>query len=166
MSGMGGHTTVRNSADGGFTLVELLVVLTLLALMASLAFTSVRSSNDETGVRSSALQVANLMRMARGAAIRDNVEQTLTIDLGARRFWVDGLTNAHEFPKDIGVELAAQGMAQGMAQGAPQVWGRQVRIRFFIDGGATGCVVALATARRTARIELDGFTGHVKVRWE
>lgn len=146
-----------NAASNGFTLIELLIVLALLAMIAALAFPATRGGNDATAVKASASELANLMRLARGAAIRDNTERTLTIDLRARSFWVDGLTNAHAIPQGVKVELVTQQVEQ--------ISDRRGRLRFYVDGGATGGSIVLTAGRRVARVELDGFTGHVRVRW-
>ena len=76
-------------ADDGFTLLELLLVLGILALAGYFAMPLVNRPAGDATLTATAQKLANDMRVARAAAIRDNTERTMTIDLARRRFWVD-----------------------------------------------------------------------------
>ena len=145
----------NSSADDGFTLLELLLVLGILALTGYFAVPLVNRPVGDATLTATAQKLANDMRVARAAAIRDNAERTLTIDLARRRFWVDGLTGASVIPSGITVDF--------VTLQAEQLSARQGRLRFFVDGSATGGNVILKAGRRVITIELDWMTGHASL---
>ncbi len=135
--------------EAGFSLMEMLLVLALIAVMTAVAVPVANRQSGGTELRATAHQFASLMRTARGAAIRDNAERALVVDPAGRRFWVEGLTKAYPVAGHIEVRLTAP--PQGL--------------QFFADGSATGGRVVLAAGGHTAVVELDGLTGHARVRW-
>jgi general secretion pathway protein H len=143
------------AAEAGFTLLELLVVLGIMALAAGFAMPlATRPAGDAT-LTATARKLAADMRMARASAIRDNAERTLTIDLARRRFWVDGLTGASAIAGGIAIDV--------VTVRAEQLSARQGRMRFFPDGSATGGTVLLTGGGRSATVKLDWMTGHASV---
>jgi len=143
------------AADDGFTLLELLLVLGILALVGYFAMPLLNRPAGDAALLATAQRLANDMRVARAAAIRDNTEHTMTIDLANRRFWVDGLTGATAIPSGIAVDF--------VTIRAEQLSGRQGRLRFFVDGSATGGNVILKAGRRIVTIDLDWMTGHASL---
>lgn len=141
--------------DAGFTFLELLLVLGILALAAVLALPLANRPAGDATLIATARRLANDMRVARAAAIRDNSERTLTIDLAQRRFWVDGVTAVSSVPSGIAVDLITLQKEQLSAQ--------QGRLRFFVDGSATGGNVILRAGRSVMNVELDWMTGHASL---
>jgi general secretion pathway protein H len=142
-------------ADEGFTLLELLLVLGILALVGVFSMPLVNRPVGDATLTATAQKLANDMRVARAAAIRDNAERTMTIDLARRRFWVDGVTGASAIPNGITVDF--------VTLQAEQLSGRQGRLRFFVDGSATGGNVILKAGQRVMTVELDWMTGHASL---
>ncbi|GAC1655385.1 MAG: hypothetical protein NVS4B3_20070 [Gemmatimonadaceae bacterium] len=58
------------NARRGFTLIEIMMVVVLMAIMMAIAFPKLQSLNRSTDVRSAAQQLATSVSAARGAAIR------------------------------------------------------------------------------------------------
>jgi general secretion pathway protein H len=143
------------AADDGFTLLELLLVLGILALAGYFTMPLLNRPAGDATLTATAQKLAGAMRVARAAAIRDNIEHTLTIDLAKRRFWVDGLTGASAIPAGIAVDF--------VTVRAEQLAARQGRLRFFVDGSATGGNVILTAGRRVVTINLDWMTGHASL---
>jgi general secretion pathway protein H len=146
---------MRSPAEAGFTLLELLIVLGIMALAAGFAMPlATRPAGDAT-LTATARKLAADMRMARASAIRDNAERTLTLDLARRRFWVDGLTDASPIAGGIVIDV----VTVRAEQRSPS----QGRLRFFPDGSATGGTVMLTGGGRSVTVKLDWMTGHASV---
>ena len=155
LSGRDGRAATSATGEAGFTLLELLLVLAIMALVAAFAMPlATRPAGDATLV-ATARKLANDMRMARAAAIRDNTERTLTLDLAQRRFWVDGLTGASPIASGIAVDF--------VTVQSERLSARKGRLRFFVDGSATGGNVVLRSGGRTVTVKLDWMTGHASV---
>jgi general secretion pathway protein H len=139
----------------GFSLLELLVVLSILALAGYLAMPLVRRPAGDAVLIATARKLASDMRTARAAAIRDNAERTLTIDLARRRFRVDGVTGYSPIASGIAIDFITLGKERLSAS--------QGRLRFFADGSASGGNVVLRGGGRTLTVRLDWMTGHASV---
>ena len=73
---------IRTTA--GFTLVELLVVLLILSVVLIAVPIAYDRIKPRLEMRSEAREIAQILRDARGRAIRDNEETTVTIDVSER----------------------------------------------------------------------------------
>ena len=66
-----GHGRLRASTSGGFTLLEIVIVLTLLAVLAAASIPSVRSLRDEQAAREPISELAKMAKDARLHAMKD-----------------------------------------------------------------------------------------------
>ncbi len=147
--------TGRRAACDGFTLVELLVVLAIISLL--LAFTPAAFNRMMPGleVQSATRQLAASLRSARSAAIRDNTETTLTLDLEARLYRLDELGREQAIDEDIEVSmLTARSELESEQTG---------RIRFYPDGTSTGGRVTFAGGGAAYDVLVDWLTGRIRI---
>ena len=148
------HRRVAAREDG-FTLLELLVVMGILALALALVAPSLNSARLGMAVRSAGYELAANLRSARAAARETNTERVLTIDVGGRRYWAEGVVAPRQLPQRIALDLtvpASERVGAGMA-----------RIRFFPDGSTSGARVVLDDGRVSAAIRVDWLTGDVRL---
>ncbi len=146
----------RGRRGGGFTLVELLVVMLVLSL-AFVAAAQVFSRRDPgLAMKAAATDVAAALRAGRGLAIRDNREVPVAIDLDARVVRVGTGGRPVELAGDVGISLyTATSEITGSGAGA---------IRFFPDGTSTGGRVRLFVGDDAYDVVVDWLTGRVDVR--
>ena len=143
--------------EAGFTIIELLVVLAILAIVATISYPIINRPNVEFGLRATAYQIASQLRAARGAAIKTNSEYAMTIDVSRRLYWVDGLTKPQQIPDSITVDF--------ITLQQEQITRTRARLRFRPDGSATGGNVVLTARGRRAVVEVDWLTGNSRVVW-
>ena len=139
----------------GFTLVELLVVLAIISLL--LAFTPAAFNRMMPGleVQSATRQLAASLRSARSAAIRDNAETTLTLDLDERVYRLDGLGREQSIDEAIEVSmLTARSELENEQTG---------RIRFYPDGTSTGGRVTFTGRGIAYEVLVDWLTGRIRI---
>ena len=145
----------RQADESGFTLVEVLVVLAMIALAAVVAMPQALGSRQRLALEAAAIDLASEMKSARAAAIRTNTEQTLTIDAETRRYTRDGWTEGRPLPGQFTVAVDTIRSEQtGSAAG---------RIRFYPDGSATGGRVILSSGPRRSVVAIDWLTGGARV---
>jgi general secretion pathway protein H len=144
--------TIRSA--GGFTLVELLVVLVIIALMLGLVGTSISRNISGAEMRTAASKVAASMRYTRTQAILKKSEQVFLVDTENRTYQA-GERDAEELPEGMNVELntARSELTSETAGG----------IRFYPDGGSTGGYVRLEANRRIYRVNVAWLTGEASV---
>lgn len=135
----------------GFTLLELLVVLAVVALVAALAVPSFRTGSDGR-VRLEAHDVAAALRLARNRALVENQPVRFSLDTRDRAYTVDG---ARQGVLAEGIDIRM--VAAETERGSPSM----AAIRFFPDGSATGGSITLANGRVRHKITVDWLTGRV-----
>jgi len=144
----------RESA--GVSLLELLIVLSIMAILAAVVLPLLGGSGVSTGeLKSAARQVAAGLRVARSEALATHQETRVVLDLEQRTFRIDRDTRVHALPRPIEVKLfTAQSDLVNERVGA---------IRFFADGGSNGGRVTLAAGARKYDVDIDWLTGRVAI---
>ena len=140
----------------GFTLVELLVVLAVLAVVMAMAVPVFTAGRPRAELDGAALQLAASLRQARGQAIASNRSQAFTIDLERRLYWAGEGATLRQLPPDIDVSL--------VTATAELIDGTTGSIRFFADGGSTGGGVRVSRSGAGWDVLVDWLTGRVGVR--
>lgn len=140
----------------GFTLVELLVVLAIMALLLIIAVPHVSAVLPHWELKSAAREVAAALREARSRAILTNTEVVFNLDVGEHYYTVSGDKQAHALAPNVALLLyTAQQEQLGQTLGG---------IRFFPDGGSTGGRVALSDAKSSYNVTINWLTGRVEIR--
>ncbi len=141
----------------GFTLLELLLVLTLMAILMGVAVVRVQSKSSSAQITSWARQIAATLRSARSQAVSANREERFILDVENRAFRIGNQKKAR-LPSDINLTLdTALSELSDTTTGA---------IRFFPDGSSTGGRIHLKSTgdgNPTATVAVDWFTGRVSV---
>ena len=142
--------------NAGVTLLELLIVLSLMAVLAAIVYPMFGGTGVSTGeLKSAARQVAAGLRVARSDALASRQETRVVLDLEQRTFRIDRDAYVHALPKAIELKLfTAQSDLVSDRVGA---------IRFFPDGGSNGGRVTLAAGSRKYDIDIDWLTGRVAI---
>jgi len=139
----------------GFTLIEMLVVLTLMGVLVAVVIPMFGSGVSTTELKSDARAVAAGLRQARGQAIAQRGEASLVLDLGARSFSVPPDPRVHKLAQELELKLfTAQSDLVNDNVGA---------IRFFADGGSNGGRITLASGERKFNVDVDWLTGRVAI---
>jgi general secretion pathway protein H len=143
------------SLDRGFTLLEMLVVLGLLALALAVVAPSLGRARLGVMVRSTAYELAANLRATRAAARSTSAEHALTIDLAQRLYWAEGVVAPRPLPRGVAVDVTVPESERITAAAG--------RIRFFPDGSASGARLVLHDSRSTASIAVDWLTADVRM---
>ena len=141
--------------DSGVSLLELLVVLSIMAAVAAIAVPVFGGGVSSTQLRTAAREVAGGLRLARSEAVASRRETILTLDLERRSFRVDRDPREHTLPRGVEMKLyTAQRDLVSETTGG---------IRFFPDGGSTGGRVSVAAGERKYDVDIDWLTGRVAI---
>ena len=148
------HAPLRSSR--GFTLLEMLVVLMLMAIVAGMVLPVFRGGGVSTlELRAAARELAAGLRTARSEAVTQRRETFLVVDLEGRRFKVDQSSQEHNLPSRIELKLfTAQNDLVSEKVGA---------IRFFPDGGSNGGRITVASGDRKYDVDVDWLTGRIAI---
>ena len=152
---MGRQQKVSATLQGGFTIIELLVVMVIMALAYTLASPMISSGVSGAELKASARQIAAGLRKARSDAISRRQESVLTLDLATRQFQLTGDARVYRLPPSVAVKVfTAQSELVGGTAGA---------IRFFPDGGSTGGRITLSANARNYDVDINWLTGQVVI---
>jgi general secretion pathway protein H len=139
----------------GVTLLELLIVLSLMATVAAMVYPRIGGGVSTTEMKTAARQMAAAMRLARSDAVATRRESFVAIDLERRVFRVDRDAREIALPKDVELKLfTAQSDLVSDKAGA---------IRFYPDGGSNGGRVTMSAGERKYEVDVDWLTGRVAI---
>lgn len=139
----------------GFTMMELLIVLAIMAFVASMTIPMIGSGVSNGALKGAARELAAGLRFARSEAVAKRHETFVAIDLAGRRFKVADDPAEHQLPKGAEIKLfTAQADIVNESTGA---------IRFFPDGGSNGGRVTIASGERKYDIDVDWLTGRISI---
>jgi general secretion pathway protein H len=139
---------------GGFTLLETLLVMTLMAAAASLAAMVFAGGMDGMRLRSESKEIAAQLRYTRARAITTGLPQMFRIDPRAHA-WEAADDRRGEIDESLSVNFTGVREAQVRAgEGA---------ILFFPDGGSTGGRVTLAAGTAAWSVDVAWLTGETRL---
>jgi general secretion pathway protein H len=140
------------SATGnrGFTLLELLVVLTILVLMASAWPLAAPRVFPTQRLRNEAQQLAAELRVARMTARLTGARQQLEISATGTGYRI--ATESYDLPDGLTVHLRSDGSA-----------GPANQVTLFPDGSSTGGSLDLELHERLTTVTVAPLTGHVEI---
>ncbi len=140
-------------SEAGFTLVELLAVMTLLSIaVAAFAFRT-GTSFDTADFRALMVNAASGLRAARSDAILNHREQVFVVNTQRRRMSSPATNAVLAIPPDVDVTVTAA-KSQTLADGT-------AGIKFYPDGSSSGGTLDFAWNGRTYGIDVNWLTGNV-----
>ena len=155
MHGTGRRGSIRRaSGAGGFTLIEMLVVLAIIAAVSLLAAAAVTNGFTGARLRSDAKEIAAQLRYTRAHAISTGRAQRFLIDPAAHT-WRAPNTRDGKVSKQFGIVFTGAREVQP-TQGVGA-------IMFFPDGASTGGRVQVSAKTAAWNIDVAWLTGEVKL---
>jgi prepilin-type N-terminal cleavage/methylation domain-containing protein len=133
-----------NAPRGGYTLVELVVVLVILALAGALAAPAIATWRPPSDLAAATAPVVSALHLARARAVSSGREMELVIDAGNRRVWLRPQDTSFVLDLPDGCQLAGDA--------------RNV-MRFAPDGPSHGTIPSIACGVRRVRVSADPLTG-------
>jgi general secretion pathway protein H len=137
-------------STAGFSLIEMLVVMAILALVGAVLMPVLARPSETLRLQANARDLLGALRVTRAAAIAGNAELALMIDVEERTFESPAVARRSLDP-DIAAKITfAEPLRQSRSHGG---------FSFFPDGSSTGGDVRLTLNGREAKICVDWFTG-------
>jgi prepilin-type N-terminal cleavage/methylation domain-containing protein len=143
----------------GFTLVEIVVVISLLVIVAAAVAPALMRAGREDDVTASANEIAGLIRTARTAGLTRGEGVTLTVVTASGRYVVEGEGDAH-----ANAEPLAEGRL-ALAAGVTVSADRPTRtFAFDRTGAAAAESLVVHGSGGTMVVGVEGWTGEPYVR--
>lgn len=118
----------------GFTFIEIVVVMVLVAVSGSLVYMSVGRSAEQKQGKIFAQEMMSLVKKARRTSVANSRPVAFLISSQDRMCWVEGSSGDLEIPERVMIQ------EQGIAQLDGGVFG----IYFYPDGSSSGGEITLA----------------------
>jgi general secretion pathway protein H len=134
----------------GFTLLEMLIALTILGLVAAIAMPRLTRPSDGVRLEAAARDLVGALRLTRASAISRGTAMALMIDVDTRAFESPAVARK-SFATEITVQLkVAEPEQSSRSRG---------NFRFFPDGSSTGGDLVLRLHDKESRICVNWLTG-------
>jgi general secretion pathway protein H len=141
--------------EAGFTLVEVICVLAIVALLAGLALPALTFQTSRSRLEAYALETASILIADRDSAIRRRIGVSTTMNYGARVIRSGAYPRSVQFPHDIAFDALLAKTCAGRDVGST--------IDFFPNGMSCGGTVALRRGGVGYQVRVNWLTGGVEV---
>jgi prepilin-type N-terminal cleavage/methylation domain-containing protein len=159
-SAAGSELFVNHSQDRGFTLLEILIVVLLLALVLAVSYPSISRGSTALHLRSTGRDILNTFRYAREKSVTEQTGMMVTVDREKQSLVLSndfGEGNRiYSLPDDVKIQRIA--LAGTEIQEGPLV------VRFLPNGSSDSAEVLLKSDKDSfLRIITDPITGGARI---
>jgi general secretion pathway protein H len=138
--------------EGGFSLIEIVAVMLIIAMVAGLVVPFTRGTG-RVQLKAVALETAGLFRRERLGAILTGRDRGVALDAERRLLLGDG-GGTVAIPEDVAVNVV----------GIDEQWsGRQAVVGFHPDGASSGTVLIFSRQGAEYEVRVNWYTGGVAV---
>jgi general secretion pathway protein H len=145
----------KHSDEEGFTLLEVVCVVAILAIIAALIPPILSPGTSRAKLQSYAVKTAALLKSDRNAALRRQVQVASDIDVKSRWIRSGASKRVVKFPDDVTVDFL---FAVDCNRDADRT-----TIRFFPSGMSCGGVIALSHLDYGYQIRVNWLTGGIEI---
>ena len=143
---------MRRAANRGFTLLELLVVITIVALTSALV--GINFGGDRANLESIARTLVTDLRYVRSKAMVGNTDTALVVDIDNGGYYSRAARIERPLPASISVELTVDVRDSD---------GKRGSIVFYPDGSSSGGKLRLSRNGRSLQITTAWLNGYVTI---
>ena len=141
--------------EEGFTLIEVVCALAIVAIVAALAITAYPRETTPQRLSGYALEIAAILKSDRNAAIREGAWVSTSFDARARSVRAGASAARVDLPDDVGFDALLAQRCGDRSVGST--------IDFFPSGVSCGGVVAISRDGAGYEIRVNWLTGGVDV---
>jgi prepilin-type N-terminal cleavage/methylation domain-containing protein len=159
-SAAGNESVMNRSRDQGFTLLELLIVVLVIALVLALSYPSLSRGSTALHLRATGRDILNTFRYAREKAVTEQAGMMVTVDREKQELVLsdnlgDG-SRKYMLPRDVRI--------QRIAMGGSEIMEGPLVVRFLPNGSSDSAEVLLKSdAGAFLRIISDPITGGARI---
>ncbi len=150
---------MAKTRSGGFTLVELLVVLAIAGLLLAVTPPLITAAMPGMELKAAARRTAGGLRLAREIAVAQGRDVAWMLDVEQNRYAIENDSRSGSLPGGLDLELVAA--AEEMLNDAVGA------IRFYPDGSSSGGRVILKRGETGYQVGVNWLTGRILIaEWE
>jgi general secretion pathway protein H len=146
---------MSKTSERGFTLLEMVCVLALIAMIAAVLLPFLPRQTSRSRLQAYALQAATLLKADRNAAIRRGTDIATLVDSRGRVIRSGATADMIRIPDDVEFKALL-----------PRTCGRHAAlstISFFASGMSCGGAIALTRADAGYEIRVNWLTGRIEI---
>jgi general secretion pathway protein H len=141
--------------EGGFTLLEIVCVLAIIAMLAAIALPAFPRASSRTRLEGYAIETAALLTGDRNAALRRGAHVATELNASTRTIRSGASGRALQLPKDVGFNAVLAERCGKNAAGTT--------IDFFPTGMSCGGSISLSRLGATFEVRVNWLTGGIDV---
>ncbi|WJR79988.1 prepilin-type N-terminal cleavage/methylation domain-containing protein [Bradyrhizobium sp. NP1] len=146
---------MSRAGEQGFTLLEMVCVIALIAMLAAVLLPFVPHHTSRSRLQAYALEAATLLKADRNAAIRRGADVSTLVDAASRAIRSGATAQTLRIPDDVRFDaLLPQTCRQRPALST---------VSFFADGMSCGGTIALARLDTAYEIRVNWLTGRIEI---
>ena len=143
-----------NGRSTGFTLVELLIALTILVTLTAM-LAPVMLPSPGRALRQAGSEIATTLRETRRHAQAEQARRRFLMDTQSGSYGIENVQRQRVLPEGMSAQLTtAESLLTGDTAGA---------IDFFPDGSSTGGRVVLGLDDQSLQVDIEWLTGRIRV---